>query len=406
MEKGGKPWLKEIGPFTYQEETERVEEVFHDNGTVSYKTQKHWYFLREESLSLDTIISTLDVPVLASSEFARGNWFNELSMAGMFQFRDSFFTNRTARELLFEGYSDSLLTAGSLFTEESAVPKDKFGWFYKRNGTTWNDGIINMATGASDFSDIGTIKSWHGSNRTIYPGKCGELHGTSAGFTSPKLDREYIDYFSTDICRRLRFEKADLIDIESVEARRFNLNAEKTFGNSKTNPENQCYHANFPPGLHNSTGCKGGDTTLKTFVSLPHFFEADPFYKNQFREGSLKPDPALHSSSISIQPETSIPLQVLMRLQVVIHVRSNSNIGGFMSDLPDIFLPVFWFDAEATVTAELAREVNIIPAIPRVALVIGIVSLVVGFSLQGFFIWLKLTGRLEKKSTEVAEDQT
>ena len=55
--------MKEIGPFTYQEETERVEEVFHDNGTVSYKTQKHWYFLREESVSLDTIISTLDVPV-------------------------------------------------------------------------------------------------------------------------------------------------------------------------------------------------------------------------------------------------------------------------------------------------------------------------------------------------------
>jgi hypothetical protein len=30
-----------------REVTTRVEEVFHDNGTVSYKNQKFWYFLPE-----------------------------------------------------------------------------------------------------------------------------------------------------------------------------------------------------------------------------------------------------------------------------------------------------------------------------------------------------------------------
>ena len=30
---------------------------------------------------------------------------------------------------------------------QSEVPLDKFGWFYRRNGTTWSDGVLNMATG-------------------------------------------------------------------------------------------------------------------------------------------------------------------------------------------------------------------------------------------------------------------
>jgi hypothetical protein len=33
-------------------------------------------------------------------------------------------------------------------TLQSEIPMEKFGWFYARNGTTWSDGILNMATGA------------------------------------------------------------------------------------------------------------------------------------------------------------------------------------------------------------------------------------------------------------------
>jgi len=388
VEDGKKPALSQIGPFTYKEETERVEEVFHDNGTVSYKTQKFWYFLENESLDLDSIICTIDIPVVASAEYARGSWFSERSMAATFAFRESVFINKTARELLFDGYDDTLMTMGSFFAKKGGIPKDKFGWFYKRNGTTWSDGVVNMATGAADFEDVGTIKLWHGRNRTIYPDKCGELRGTSAGFTYPKPDREFIDYFSTDICKPIRFEKTNYVDVEGINATMYSLLPQNTFGNSETNSENYCYHANFPPGMHNSTGCKGGDTTLKTFVSLPHFLGADSFYRDQFSEGSMAPDPAKHSASISIQPETSIPVQVLMRLQIIIQIRSNPTIGTFLSNLPELFLPVFWFDAVAAVTPDLASEVQMITMIPKAAEVVGISSLLVGLGFLGLFLWL------------------
>ena len=54
---------------------ERINEVFHSNGTVSYDTKKLWFFLEEESASLESPVTTVDVPILAAAEFVRGNWF-------------------------------------------------------------------------------------------------------------------------------------------------------------------------------------------------------------------------------------------------------------------------------------------------------------------------------------------
>ena len=76
--------------------------------------------------------------------------------------------------------------------------------------------------------------------------------------------------------------------------------------------------------------------------------------------GSLSPDPELHSSSISLQKGTSIPTEVLMRLQIIIQLKPNTNIGTFLHDLPEVFLPVFWFDAEASVTEDIAAQLNMI----------------------------------------------
>lgn len=54
---------------------------------------------------------------------------------------------------------------------------DKFGWFYARNGTTWADDVIKMATGTADYNELGEIKEWKHTNRTHYPDECGQLKG-------------------------------------------------------------------------------------------------------------------------------------------------------------------------------------------------------------------------------------
>jgi len=270
VEAGAKPALEEIGPFTYREHLERINEEFHEDGTVTYETKKEWYFQPSLSLPLSSTVTTVDVPVLATAEYGRGVWAMEWANSALFSTRQGLFVEKTARQILFEGYSDPLLDMGSLFAATSGIPMDKFGWFYKRNGTTWSDGKVRMATGTKNYSEVGEIRAWKGSNRTLYPSSCGEVRGTSAGFTPVDMDRQHIDYFSTDICRPIRFTRNESVEVEGVPGTRFLLNATDTFGNTSTNPSNWCYHpVNLPAGVHNSTGCKGGDTTLKTFVSLP-----------------------------------------------------------------------------------------------------------------------------------------
>ena len=49
-----------------------------------------------------------------------------------------------------------------------------------------------------------------------------------------------------------------------------------------------------------------------------------------------------------------------MRLQIIIQLKPNRNIGTFLHDLPTVFLPVFWFDAEASITEDIAAQLNLI----------------------------------------------
>ena len=98
----------------------------------------------------------------------------ELSIGGMMKMRPSLFRNVSAGEILFDGFSDPLLTVGSLFAAPGCIltllvmivvisflggiPMDKFGWFYKRNGTTWSDGVLTMDTGTDHIAKLGDIR--------------------------------------------------------------------------------------------------------------------------------------------------------------------------------------------------------------------------------------------------------
>ena len=41
------------------------------------------------------------------------------------------FIERSVRELLFEGYQDTLLAIAEMVGQKSDIPLDRFGWFYK-----------------------------------------------------------------------------------------------------------------------------------------------------------------------------------------------------------------------------------------------------------------------------------
>ena len=119
---------------TLREVQRKVNLRWHPNGTVSYQRKKFWYFDLSLSVGpLTDLITTINLPVVSSAEFARGNFFREWGVSDMLRSLEAnIFVKRSVRELLFDGYEDSVMDIGSAFGQgHEQVVLDKFGWFYK-----------------------------------------------------------------------------------------------------------------------------------------------------------------------------------------------------------------------------------------------------------------------------------
>ena len=115
--------------------------------------------------------------------------------------------------------------------------------------------------------------------------------------------------FSNDLCRPILFNFDRLYSVKGIWGNRYKID-DMFFANSTKNEDNWCFEApksydnpkkterlQFPSGVFNMGLCKFNSST---FISQPHFYQADPFYLNQFVEGSLNPNEAEHQTSIVI----------------------------------------------------------------------------------------------------------
>jgi len=455
------PILEERGPYTFREVERKVNISWHpENGTVSYKRMKHWYFEPSMSIGpLNDTITTINVPVVGSAEFVRGDFFMEWGMSDMLStIQATIFVRRTIAELLFDGYDDVVMDIGSSFNkkededeygdedmygfgededdddnfgfgdddsdgfgfddeeydgfgfadeeysdesseskeeekeqngkESEKVPMDKFGWFYKRNGTSWSDGDLLMETGTTDVNRLGKIVSWNGQHKTdAYEGTCGEVRGSADGLFPPGMSKtsDIIAIFSTDLCRSLRFKKKEELDYLGIPAIKYQLE-EESFANGTVCPENTCFGNNLRTGVQNVTQCK---VKSPAFVSRPHFHLADPFYAEQFQFG-VHPDRNLHESSFWLEPQSSIPIKVEMRLQLNILLQSVPGMEYLFKDLQQVMFPVMWFDSVAAVPEDMAGSLRLLISLPVMFRVSGGVSLLVGSLLLLLLCWQKL----------------
>jgi len=391
-----KPVLEERGPYTFREVERKVNLTWHENSTVSYRRVKFWYFEREMSVGpLTDEVTTINVPVVGSAEFVRGDFFMEWGISDMLSTIEArIFVKKTIGELLFEGYEDEVMEIGSsldgdddeeYFDEEeeetkqdlNKVPMDKFGWFYKRNGTSWSDGSLAMRTGSDNINLLGEITSWNKNTRTeAYPGECGVVRGSADGLFPPGLTdtMDKISIFSTDLCRPLTFTRTGTRTVHGVPVQKFDL-AATSFANSSVCAENSCYNNNIPTGVQNVTRCK---MDSPAFVSRPHFHLADPFYREQFQYG-VRAREGDHDSSFWVEPKSSIPVKVEMRLQLNILLRKVEGIEYLFKNLPEVMFPVLWFDSVATLPEHMAGPLNMLVMLPTVMKACGISSVISSF---------------------------
>ena len=203
-----------------------------------------------------------------------------------------------------------------------------------------------MRTGQDDIASLGKIVSWNQANTTqAFQGDCSKLRGSAEGLFPPGLAQtsNSISIYSADLCRPLHFTKTGKNSIHGIPVTTFELDP-TNFANSTICSDNQCYNNNLPTGVQNVTQCK---IKSPVFVSRPHFYQADPSYLLQFQTG-LQPSADKHNSVLWLEPASSIPGKVNIRLQLNILLKPVEGISLF-KDVQEVMFPVFWFESLAEI---------------------------------------------------------
>uniref|UniRef100_A0A1B6DBG4 Uncharacterized protein n=1 Tax=Clastoptera arizonana TaxID=38151 RepID=A0A1B6DBG4_9HEMI len=381
-----KPNFTELGPYRYYEERFKVNLTWNDNGTVTFRQVRRWFFREAESKGSESdIITTLNVVALTAAYMVRNHgYIHQKSVNTAFWFTgQTLAVSKSVQELLFEGYDDSLMSFAVHISPDLFVlssPFDKFAWFYKRNGSHTPDGWFNMNTGAHSINDIGSMTSWNFSPKSkFYPDKCGQVSGSTGDMFPPGQKRDTaIRMYSIDLCRTLPFEYDSDSDVQGLTGYRYTA-GNQFLDSGNIDPTNSCYCNGdcVPSGLLNVSACRFG---APVFVSFPHFYFADPQLLDDV-EG-MHPDKEKHQFYFTLEPVTGIPIEVKARLQINLLLQPIRNIGIY-KQVPTLFMPILWVDQSIQITDELALPLRVFLMCREWSNLLAVAFLIVGLGLLG-----------------------
>ncbi|XP_011878460.1 PREDICTED: protein croquemort [Vollenhovia emeryi] len=452
-----KPHFNQLGPYSFREIRQKDNIKFHhENSTVSYTQRRLWYFDASESNgSLSDIITNLDSVALSGVHKIRywdPDWQKSLSFL-LSSTNRRYYTSKTVDELLFTGYTDSLLTMGKVMPMEDVPSFDRFGWFYMRNGSTELDGYLNMETGEHDISQLGMMRKWNYRDTVkFFKSPCNVIEGSAGEFWPPGRTKDEITLFSAELCRSLIYEYEGTVSHFGLEGYRYVLDR-KTLGNdtrrrypheqakyfepttttedffsaahlpetgftttesasernsneySDDDPDiinmGHCYCSGecTPSGLINVSACRYG---APAFISLPHFHKGDPVLLDQV--DGLAPNDKDHSFSITLEPMTGLPVNVVARLQINLLLQPSETVTLY-HNVPKIYMPMFWFELQVQVSEEMASNLSKLLALPIVMLSVGIIMIIIGLGLIGVVAFLYLKKKRRVPQTETAPEK-
>ncbi|XP_032665958.1 protein croquemort-like isoform X2 [Odontomachus brunneus] len=462
---GKKPHLVQVGPYSFREIRQKANIVFHpENKTVSYFQRRSWYFDAERSNgSLDDIINHVNV-VAVSAAHATRYWDYSLQKSlSILLSTTKLYVTKTVNQLLFVGYPDNLLSMGKMMVSDIDMPPyDRFAWFYMRNNSAEMDGLFNMATGEDDIKHLGILRKWNYKDTVKYrKSPCNIIEGSAGEFWPPNRMKDDITLFSADLCRPLVYEYERTVSHLGIEGYRYIID-KKTLGNatrrrypheqakffepttttedffaaehsseftgiptttessssssseeyssaddlSDNDPDvinmGHCYCNGdcTPSGLINISACRFG---APVFVSLPHFYKTDLSLLEQV-EG-LNPNDEDHSFSITLEPITGIPLEVIARLQINVLIQPSDTVSLF-KHVPKIYMPIFWFNLKVEVNKEMAFDLKQLLALPTVMLCTGMIVAIVGLCLIGTVALLYLVKKQRIPPVEISMEKT
>lgn len=415
---GAKPRLQEIGPFTYRSDwTKRDIEANDKSKTIKFKHFKQWHFepelsIADQNLQLVTLNAPLAITLtLIQSASSAVRILVTFSLDGL---SDGFFTERSVKQLLFDGYPDLLTTFGPLLNAEMLSQGGQFGYMNARNSSV--DGEYEINSGVGSIHKLNTIHRFNGRSTLPYwhhHSHCNSLDGATNGEMFPPVDDERnnsLKLFQPDFCRvwLLNYD-SKLESSTGLHLKRF-VASRDVFRNSTDLPENSCYfkfprshdhspaatnqipdparpnglprpirnnrqqavaanqnhnsnanHNNrhphnsrvrheWPNGVFTLAPCK---FNAPIYVSMPHFLDADAHYRSHV--DGLEPRRDKHEFYVDVEPRTGSPVDLAARVQLNVAISKPPGLIRFRN-IPEIMFPVFWQELSVNLTSKPVIE--------------------------------------------------
>ncbi|XP_032674774.1 scavenger receptor class B member 1 [Odontomachus brunneus] len=341
-----KPKLQEVGPFVFREDMEKVNIVFHNNGTISYQHKKILNFVPEMSIDKNTKIIIPNIPLLTVSDLTKN--LPRVFTLGLSMFVSGMhmkpFIPVTFHEFAF-GYDDPFVSLGHTFLPEKRRPLNKMGFLLGRNGTLKE--VHTLFTGNTDMKKFGYLNRLNGLDHLPFwsEAPCNSITASEGSFFPPRdiTGADIVYVYDKDLCRVLAMQYRGPVMKTGIRADLYTP-TDNTFDYlDKSAPENKCFcEHDFdtcpPRGLQSISPCQ---YNAPIYISFPHFYKADPKLLDSVV--GLNPVEDLHNSYIKIQPKLGVPLEAKLRLQMNLMVKRQPNIAA-IANFPDIIFPIMWLE--------------------------------------------------------------
>ncbi|CAN9504477.1 unnamed protein product [Ophioblennius macclurei] len=337
---GEKPMLEQRGPYVYRKQARKQNITFHDNGTVSYLEYRRYFF--EPSMSVGSEEDEVTIPnmmVLGASVMMENlPYAVRLLISSTFKtFKEKAFLTKTVGELMW-GYDSGLVDFLNKYLPGMLPTSGKFGLFSEFNNS--NTGLFTIHTGRDDIRKVHKVDSWNGLKELNYwrTPQCNEIKGTAGQMWPPFMTKETtLPFYSPDACRSLELVYQRPGKMHGIPLYRY-VAPKTMFANGTTYAPNAGFCPCRQSGLLNVSSCRHNSPV---FISHPHFFNADPVLLDYVH--GLHPTEEEHGLFIDIHPETGVPLNVSIRLQLNLYMKRVSGITE-TGRISEVVMPMLWFE--------------------------------------------------------------
>ncbi|XP_034997211.1 scavenger receptor class B member 1 isoform X1 [Hippoglossus stenolepis] len=363
MLKGEKPMVEQRGPYVYRKRCQKDNITFHPNGTVSYKEYRTYFFEPSMSVGNESDIVTIPNMLVLGAAVMMENlpYAVRLMISATFKtFKEGPFMTKTVGELMW-GYDSGLVDFLNKYLPGMLPSTGKFGLFAEFNNS--NTGLFTIFTGQDDIRNVHKVDSWNGLTELNYwqTPQSNMINGTAGQMWPPFMTKEStLPFYSPDACRSMELVYQRPGVMKGIPLYRY-VAPKTLFANGTDYAPNEGFCPCRQSGLLNVSSCRHKSPV---FISHPHFFNADPVLLD-YVDG-LHPNEEEHGLFIDIHPQTGVPLNVSIRLQLNLYMKKVSGITE-TGKISEVVMPMIWFEESGYIDGPILNTFHtnlvILPAV-------------------------------------------